>query len=54
VLYLYVFGPSGFGFVIICNESFYHEPKKVRKTLISILFWLFIIENWCKCTFKKY
>jgi hypothetical protein len=59
----YVFGPPGSGSGPINQRygsgsgSFYHQAKIVRKTLIPtvlwLLFWLFIFEKWCKCTFKK-
>jgi hypothetical protein len=30
----------------------YQAKKKLRKTLITSL-WIFLFEDWCKCTFKK-
>jgi hypothetical protein len=38
------------------SGSFYHQAKRVRKTLIPTalrLFLLFIFVKKCKCTFKK-
>jgi hypothetical protein len=55
-----VFGPPGFVSQRYgsCSGSgsFYHQAKKVRKTLIptSYFFMAFIFEKLCKCTFKKY
>jgi hypothetical protein len=62
----HVFGPPGSGSTSqrygsgsgSCSGSgsVYHHAKIVRKTLIPTtlwLFWLFIFEKWCKCSFKK-
>ncbi len=47
---IYLYGSESAGF-------FHQQAKKWRKTLISsvlwLFLWLFIFEEWCKCTFKK-
>ncbi len=33
----------------IRSGPFHHQAKKVRKTLISTVLWLYDFEEWCKC-----
>ena len=54
------FGPSGsaYGSVIYLYGSgfglFHQQAQKFSKTLISTVLWLlFISEDWCKCTFQN-
>ncbi len=55
------FGPPGSGSGSVSKRygsgsgSFHHQAKIVRKTFISTVLWLwlFIFEEWCKCTFKS-
>ncbi len=35
------------------SGTFYHQAKIVWKTLISAVLWLFIFEEWCKCTYFR-
>ncbi len=55
----YVSGPLGSGSVMqrtgsgSRSGSFYYHAKIVRKNLIPTIWWLFIFEKLCKCTFKK-
>ncbi len=56
----YVFGPPGSASGSVGHKyesgsgSFYHQAKIVRKNLAFYCFvtslWLFIFEEWCKCT----
>ncbi len=45
----YVFGPPGAIIILYGSGSF-----PLISTILWLPFWLFIYENWCKCTFRKY